>query len=405
MVQTFQTGNPQGKIAEMLGMSLGQGLGQGVNTFFANRSLESVMHDKSLKGASSSEKLGKLQQALAPYGEQGQQLFQQRMQIEQQAANEEMAKQQQRDALEKENRLFQQQRDLVQLKNEGRAPPGGTTSQPVPPEVNQKIGQVLGNSKGLNADELKLAMDAEGIPPIFSNGYVENRRKDAENNTKLIESGFNTNKDYINKITDQAQAANEMDMRLDQMLSLKDLPTPLLATTMESLGLPPSLFSSDAETAQKLSIDLTKNIQQFYGNRILQSEFQAFLQSIPSLKNTPEGRQRIVQNMKAFNDLKRLEYNTMRAKEIGYEEKGKPIPQSFRREVLDDMKPELESIAKNFAEAAKMGRESKKSTSSKQQVPKGNIRVRSPSGVEGYMSMENYNKAIKVGEKYEHIGQ
>jgi hypothetical protein len=93
MVQVIKTENPQGRLSEMLGMSLGQGIGNGLNTFFANRSLESVMKDKSLEGAPQSKKLEALRSALSPYGEKGQEIFQQRMMIDQQERNEaEMAK-------------------------------------------------------------------------------------------------------------------------------------------------------------------------------------------------------------------------------------------------------------------------------------------------------------------------
>src|ERR1700743_281868 len=88
MVQIIRTENPQGRLAEQLGMSLGQGLGNGLNTFFANRSLESVLKDKSLNNAPSSQKLEAIRSALSPYGEKGQEILQQRMQIEQQERNE-----------------------------------------------------------------------------------------------------------------------------------------------------------------------------------------------------------------------------------------------------------------------------------------------------------------------------
>lgn len=88
MVQVFKTENPQGRIAEMLGMSLGQGLGNGLNTYFANRSLESVLQDKSLAGAPQSQKLEALRSAMSPYGEKGREIFNQRMQIEQQEMQE-----------------------------------------------------------------------------------------------------------------------------------------------------------------------------------------------------------------------------------------------------------------------------------------------------------------------------
>ena len=85
MVQVIaKLGNPKGKLAESLGMSLGQGIGNGLNTYFANRSLESVLKDKSLKDAPISQKLEAIRSAVSPYGEKGQEIFQQRMMIEKQ---------------------------------------------------------------------------------------------------------------------------------------------------------------------------------------------------------------------------------------------------------------------------------------------------------------------------------
>jgi hypothetical protein len=46
--------------------------------------------------------------------------------------------------------------------------------------VSQKIGEVLKNSQGMSADDLKNVMDDMGIPPAYSNGYVENRRRTQE---------------------------------------------------------------------------------------------------------------------------------------------------------------------------------------------------------------------------------
>jgi hypothetical protein len=88
MVQIIDKGNPQGKLSEMLGMSLGQGLGNGLNTFFANRSLESVLKDKALTNAPQSKKFQALQTALAPYGEKGQEILKNRLEIEKMANNE-----------------------------------------------------------------------------------------------------------------------------------------------------------------------------------------------------------------------------------------------------------------------------------------------------------------------------
>lgn len=88
MVQIIQKENPNARLTEMLGLSLGQGIGNGLITHFANRSLDSVMKDKSLEGAPASKKLEAIRSALSPYGEKGQEIFKQRMEIEQQEMQE-----------------------------------------------------------------------------------------------------------------------------------------------------------------------------------------------------------------------------------------------------------------------------------------------------------------------------
>jgi hypothetical protein len=82
MVQVFESEDPRKRLADTLGMSLGQGLGNGLSTFFANRSLDSVLQDKALEGAPQSKKLEAIRSALSPYGEKGQEIFNQRLQIE-----------------------------------------------------------------------------------------------------------------------------------------------------------------------------------------------------------------------------------------------------------------------------------------------------------------------------------
>ena len=163
MVQVIKTENPQGRLSEMLGMSLGQGIGNGLNTFFANRSLDSVLQDKALEGAPQSKKLEALRSALSPYGEKGQEILQQRMEIEQQQQKEKQEKidLNKGDILrrrlsgqpvsEKEKALFtpaeelaiakhQQVIELQNLKNQGAKPT--QASQPINPDQLKRIQEV-----------------------------------------------------------------------------------------------------------------------------------------------------------------------------------------------------------------------------------------------------------------------
>lgn len=271
-------------------------------------------------------------------------------------------------------------------------------SQPINPEQLAKIQEVRKNPDYENASPTKKyqMFTDNGVSKENAEAETKIVAEEEKNQIKLINAGHKTQEKYLDDLVNGVQAADQVDMRLDQMLSLKDLPTPALASTMEALGVPPSLFSADAETAEKLSIDLTKNIQQFYGSRILQSEFQAFLRSIPTLKNSNEGRKRIIENMKRFNDLKRLEYNTARAMELDYEEKNKPLPPSFRRNIFDKMKPDADKLANEFKQA--------NSQSMKPQpTPQGKIKVKNSQGQIGLLTQENYERALKEGAKYERV--
>jgi hypothetical protein len=79
----FKTG--AAKLADLLAPSLGQGLGSMFSSYQANKALESALNDPKLKSASIDEKLSALETKMRPFGSIGEQLFNRRFQLEQQA--------------------------------------------------------------------------------------------------------------------------------------------------------------------------------------------------------------------------------------------------------------------------------------------------------------------------------
>lgn len=76
MVQFFQLGpKRRGVLNEALGESLGKGLANFTNEYYANKALQGVLNDKSLDKAPLSEKMQRLQTALGMHGEAGQRQF------------------------------------------------------------------------------------------------------------------------------------------------------------------------------------------------------------------------------------------------------------------------------------------------------------------------------------------
>lgn len=164
MVQVIRTEDPRGRIAEQLGLALGQGLGNGLNTYYANKALEGVINDKSNTKASPSEKLTKIQSALAPYGELGRQLFSDRLKIEQQAAAEEQEK-------ENARRLKQEQGVLgrfsagEQLTSEDFA----SLSPKNQLALVRHLHQQQESNKKINADTLASEAFSKGYSAITNN--------------------------------------------------------------------------------------------------------------------------------------------------------------------------------------------------------------------------------------------
>lgn len=71
-----------GGLAEVLGMSLGKGLGSLTTDYYANKALDKVINDPALKGADTVKRLTALQQALQPFGDVGKNMLATRLGIE-----------------------------------------------------------------------------------------------------------------------------------------------------------------------------------------------------------------------------------------------------------------------------------------------------------------------------------
>lgn len=362
MVQVIKTENPQGRLSEMLGMSLGQGIGNGLNTFFANRSLESVLQDKSLEGAPQSKKLEALRSALSPYGEKGQEIFQQRMQIDQEERQElenkklEAIQKQKGKALgrylggeplsEEEQSLFTPQEFVAMYKAKNPQAKGGVTSQPIPADVNQKITEVLNQARDLSADQLKNVMDSVGIPPIYSNGYIENRRREQE-----------TGSEHDIKFH---QESAEFDKSLRNHANTARRQIPLIERGIKSVeegkikpGSLANVFSFFGETGKKISnallsgkeSELLASIPEFlegrkelFGVRLSDADLRLLQDKLPDIGKSKEANLSILNLMKKAAEkslkLEKTAQEVLEKKGLPYRS-GKLRPLGYEREVMN----------------------------------------------------------------------
>lgn len=197
--------------ASELADSLGMGIGNALNTYFANRSLESVLQDKSLQNAPLSVKMGKLHSALSRHGEPGQKLLQAQLAIAQQA-NQERETQKAEILQKKKGQALGKYLDGKELTDEERTlftpsewvamhraknPKMPAGQQPVPPDQLQKIEQILKENPNANPNELGLLMGKSGVNPTYSNSYVENARTEEERKNER----FSDEREYHSKIS------------------------------------------------------------------------------------------------------------------------------------------------------------------------------------------------------------
>src|SRR5690606_37714795 len=92
---------------------------------------------------------------------------------------------------------------------------------------------------------------------------------------------------------------------------------------MDAFGIPIGVLGNPAtEEYRKLEADYVRDVSKvFPGGKITNYEVSAYLKTIPSLMNSPEGRKQIINNRKLMNEAKRVRYDAY--KKILKENNGK----------------------------------------------------------------------------------
>lgn len=166
---------------------------------------------------------------------------------------------------------------------------------------------------------------------------------------KEASSRFKETKDERKEILSQARAAKENNLRLDRMEELNKsgkLVSGLYNDMLKRLGIDyASLKNPESQEFEKLSIDMLRNAKEIFGNRVSNFEVSTFLKSIPNLSQTPEGRERVIRNLKLLNQGSELRAQAL--KDILKENKGVP-PYDISEQVEERISPHLDQISEEF---------------------------------------------------------
>ncbi len=381
MVQIFNVGNPQGKLADMLGMSLGEGLGNGINTFFANKALDEVMNDKSNANLPISAKMGKLQSALSPYGDVGRELLQNRFKIEQQAGEEKKQSQQEqeREILGKivsgkevsekelakvspENQLkvheFKKNKEAGNIIREGLIKAGypdhtadlwqkqfesatvqgkSDTLKHVNDLISRsKAGKGLGNEEKQLQPQIKPQIDIPGIEnESFELNFPELPEPIGLKPSDLVKQNEHREKVNIPVYTETVDRLNALDDEFREVKHLQDLNEipGALPTGIEKWNVNwetgdlriKALATPEAQDYVKTIARMARRAKDFFPGRVTNFDLTQFKEGFPTLANSPEGRRIIAEQLSLGNRIAYLKDETLKSAYDHYGSNADPI--------------------------------------------------------------------------------
>ena len=336
--------NQKGKLSESLGMNLGKGLSNALNTYFANRSLDSVLHDKDLEGAAPSKKIEALRSALAPYGEKGQEIFQQRMQIQQQEMNE-----QQQEVL---GRVVEGQKvpakDLAKLSPEnqlkvmqiqknreiGRSVYDSLINAGYPEETAKIWQNQLENSPtGGQTDVIKnvneLIRRSKAGKGIVGEGYNSEEDDELQNIISNQDEGL-TSVEKVKRESERFKIGQPVREEastkirgfgrdkerlaiLDSLTRSGKLPKDFGLVNVDKEGnlRLPFAASPEAQRFIKTLNEFSSSAKETYGSRVTNFDLAQFMKRFPTLLNSEEGRKQILEQMKIVNEINSVYYKNL----------------------------------------------------------------------------------------------
>jgi hypothetical protein len=271
-----------------------------------------------------------------------------------------------------------QQRNLGQKLQEGYGfkPEEAQAFAELPPEL-QKIAfkekqaapgrQAYAQALGLGGQEpsgLQNANQLAGLTERQASEVAKLRQQERHFETKLkVAEQKEADKEtlpYYKEITKEAVSARNNDKRLDRMEQLINAgklagPTTnaLIDTAAKGIfgiGIDLSgLQNADTQEFNKISKDFLKEAKSIFGARLTDTDVKFFLQTVPTLLNSDEGKKRVIFNLKSFNEAAKIRKQV--ADEIIEQNNGRR-PRNIDALVEKVAGPQLDLIATGFKKGA-----------------------------------------------------
>lgn len=220
---------------------------------------------------------------------------------------------------------------------------------PISDSDKKNVHQILEDEESAIREEIKEA----------NREKRENKKEDRKDKREADKETLET----YTKTVDSYRSAKDSNATLSRMEKLigSGLPHPITQSAIKflkdgvKLGKFGSILSLDvssflggnAEEFNKLSNGFLRHGKEIFGSRMTDFDVDTFLQMVPSLLQTNEGKQRIINNMRALNDAAELRYNAM--KEI-IKENGNKRPQHLDMLIEERVGDKLDALYSKFVE-------------------------------------------------------
>jgi hypothetical protein len=281
---------------------------------------------------------------------------------------------------------LQQQQLMKQLAPQAQRQPTGEQqailqaqaqqAQRTEPTLKQQIEQVRNQKRALAAANLPVNQ-AIALHQQLENKEKELRREAREERKEALEERklsaaeqARVNKETLptyQKVNDIAKAARESDMRLNRIENLLDkgnVQDNVFVRSLDSFShnkyfgeiagaIKTLVANRDTQEFEKLSKDFLRDAKQFFGNRVTQGEVFTFLQTVPSLSQTNEGKRRVIRNMRIFNEAAKLRKGAM---DSIIKDNGGRRPENLESLIDDRIGSQLDALSDQFKEGPTLGK-------------------------------------------------
>lgn len=262
----------------------------------------------------------------------------------------------------------QQQVQQLLGQQQGQQGPAGALQQLGQPQQQQPgMAQALGMQQA-PAIQPQAAQQQMRAQPASPNSAVQKKPKslgEAFNISDAKGSGESKaddtaaqkeTKEYYDKVSDEARAAKNNEIRLKKMEKLikeGKLNSPTFSSGIKFLhlgGYGPDLSSwlnADTQEFDKLSKDFIRDAKQIFGSRITDIDLKTFLDTIPNITQSDEAKKRVIKTLRVFNTAATARKNAM---DQIIEYNGGKRPLSLDTQVERNVAPLLDQLAGDFKE-------------------------------------------------------